>query len=42
MGRGTWRVTVHVVAKRQTRLSDFHFQLFFSGLGEEGRESVPF
>jgi len=42
MERGAWWVRVHVVAKRQTRLSDFHFQLFFSGLGEEGRERVPF
>ena len=42
MERGAWWVRVHVVAKRQTQLSDFHFQLFFSGLGEEGRERVPF
>ena len=25
--RGTWRATVHGVAKGQTRLSDFHFNM---------------
>ena len=28
--RGAWQATVHGVAKSRTRLSGFHFQLFYT------------
>ena len=35
MGREAWRAAVHVVAKSQTRLSDFPFTFHFDALEKE-------
>ena len=40
MDRGTWRATVHGVAKSWTRLSDFYFQRYFGCLLLSLRRSV--
>ena len=37
MDRGAWQATVHGVAKSQTRLSDFHFQVTKLSIDSESR-----
>ena len=37
MDRGAWQAIVHGVAKKQTRLSDFHFQVTKLSIDSESR-----